>query len=117
MDNAAGKAFLIVIILAIVFLLYFLPALIAFIRDSKSATQVTLLNLFLGWTFLGWVISLVWAFGETEKPQPKKVSSQKRVEIKQSLTDKLEELSALKDKGLLTDEEFIAKKSEVLASV
>jgi hypothetical protein len=31
------------------------------------------LNLFLGWTFVGWVVSLAWAFtGDTEDPGPRK---------------------------------------------
>jgi len=28
---------------------------------------ILILNLFLGWTFLGWVIALVWAFTNREK--------------------------------------------------
>ena len=48
-------------IAAILFIPYFLPTIIAFIRRSNSATGVFLLNLFLGWTFIGWIISLVWA--------------------------------------------------------
>jgi hypothetical protein len=42
-------------------LLYFLPASIAWINRRKNATAITLLNLFLGWTFVGWVLPLVLA--------------------------------------------------------
>ena len=42
-------------------LLYFLPALVAWINRRKNATAITLLNLFLGWTLVGWVLSLVLA--------------------------------------------------------
>jgi len=48
-------------IAAILFIPYFLPSIIAFIRRSHSAAGIFLLNLFLGWTFIGWVVSLVWA--------------------------------------------------------
>lgn len=48
-------------IAAILFIPYFLPTIIAFIRRSNNAGGIFLLNLFLGWTFIGWIISLVWA--------------------------------------------------------
>lgn len=50
---------LLLIVLAFTF--YFLPALIAFLRNHKNKLAIFLLNLFLGWTVLGWVISLVWS--------------------------------------------------------
>jgi len=40
---------------------YFLPTLIAFLRQHRNRLAVFLLNLFLGWTGLGWVVSLVWS--------------------------------------------------------
>lgn len=42
--------------------LYFLPALIASRRQNRQWRAITVLNLFLGWTFVGWVVALVWAF-------------------------------------------------------
>lgn len=48
------------IILAIVILcIYFLPAIVG--GNKKNGTAIFLLNLFLGWTLVGWVIALVWA--------------------------------------------------------
>lgn len=41
--------------------LYFLPAIIAAARQTHNATAILLLNLFLGWTFIGWVVTLVMA--------------------------------------------------------
>jgi hypothetical protein len=43
------------------FLFYFLPAILAFARNKRDTTSILLLNLSLGWTFVGWVIALVWA--------------------------------------------------------
>lgn len=40
--------------------LYFLPAYEARVRDHTNFTGVLLLNLFLGWTLIGWVAALVW---------------------------------------------------------
>ena len=45
-------------------LLYFLPSLIASGRHHHNHVAIFVLNLLLGWTFLGWVIALVWAFTE-----------------------------------------------------
>jgi hypothetical protein len=43
------------------FVLYFLPTIIALARNKRDTTSILLLNLFLGWTAIGWVIALVWA--------------------------------------------------------
>jgi hypothetical protein len=43
------------------FVLYFLPAIIGFARSKRDAVSILLLNIFLGWTAIGWVIALVWA--------------------------------------------------------
>ena len=43
------------------FLMYFLPSIIAFGRHKRDTGSIVLLNFFLGWTMIGWVIALVWA--------------------------------------------------------
>jgi hypothetical protein len=45
--------------LFLLFLLYFLPSIIG--RDKHNATSIFLLNLFFGWTGIGWIIALIWA--------------------------------------------------------
>ncbi|HET9410176.1 MAG TPA: superinfection immunity protein [Candidatus Sulfotelmatobacter sp.] len=46
------------------FLMYFLPSIVAFARSKRDTTAIVLLNFFLGWTLIGWVVALVWAFKE-----------------------------------------------------
>lgn len=46
--------------------LYFLGFLVAFKRNHKDCNAIFALNLLTGWTFVGWVISLVWALKVTE---------------------------------------------------
>jgi hypothetical protein len=46
------------------FVLYFLPAILAFARSKRDAVAILVLNLFLGWTAIGWGIALVWALKE-----------------------------------------------------
>jgi RsiW-degrading membrane proteinase PrsW (M82 family) len=41
--------------------LYFLPAIIAAVRHAHNSTGILLLNLFLGWTIVGWVVALMMA--------------------------------------------------------
>jgi hypothetical protein len=48
-------------------LLYFLPSLIG--RRKRDFGAIFALNLLLGWTFVGWVVSLVWALA-AENPSP-----------------------------------------------
>lgn len=43
------------------FVMYFLPSLIALIRSKRDLTAIFLLNLFLGWSVIGWIVALVWA--------------------------------------------------------
>jgi Superinfection immunity protein len=43
------------------FVMYFLPTLIALVCDKKDKLAIFLLNLFLGWSLIGWVVALVWA--------------------------------------------------------
>ncbi len=40
---------------------YFIPTIIAIIRGKRNKLAVFVLNLLAGWTFVGWVIALVWA--------------------------------------------------------
>ena len=41
--------------------LYFLPTFLAASRHHSSVLGIFLLNFFLGWSVIGWVIALVWA--------------------------------------------------------
>ena len=40
---------------------YFLPTVIAMIRQVPNTGSVVVINLFLGWTLIGWVVSLAMA--------------------------------------------------------
>jgi len=42
--------------------LYCLPSIIAKIRNHNNLSAVILVNLLLGWSILGWIISLIWSF-------------------------------------------------------
>jgi Superinfection immunity protein len=50
------------------FVMYFLPSIIALARSKRDITGIVLLNFFLGWTMIGWIVALVWAV-KTDVPQ------------------------------------------------
>lgn len=51
------------------FVIYFLPTLVALVRNSRKTGMVFFLNLFLGWTIIGWVVMLVLAATSETKVQ------------------------------------------------
>lgn len=53
--------------LLVLLFIYFLPLIVAWTGKHPGRGGVFLVNLLLGWTFLGWVIALAWAiFGLQE---------------------------------------------------
>jgi hypothetical protein len=56
------QAFLIVLMLLI---LYLLPAVVASHRRHHNANAIFVVNLFLGWMLVPWVIALAWALTQT----------------------------------------------------
>jgi hypothetical protein len=49
------------------FFLYFLPTMVAFSRKHHNSGALFVLNLFLGWTFLGWVVAMVWSLTQVQR--------------------------------------------------
>jgi len=41
--------------------MYFLPTLIAAMRNKTDVLTIFLVNFFLGWSVIGWIVCLVWA--------------------------------------------------------
>ncbi len=58
--------FLFAALIALLSLFYFLPFAIAFYRKRINTGAIFALNLFLGWTLIGWVFSLVWALKDEQ---------------------------------------------------
>ena len=57
-----------VIVLLIVLViggLYLIPTIVALMRDHPSKGGIIVLNVLLGWTLIGWVVSLAWAASST----------------------------------------------------
>jgi hypothetical protein len=94
-----------IVLTIVALLIYFLPSLVA--RNKRNADAICILNLFLGWTLIGWVAALVWAATNEPKaaaaPQPP-----------HSIADEISKLADLKTKGLISEAEFESKKKKLL---
>ncbi|PMY37307.1 hypothetical protein C1Y35_19665 [Pseudomonas sp. GW456-L14] len=102
----AGLVFLIVLVVV-----YFIPTYIAYYRDHPNRIAIRLLNLFLGWTFLGWLACLIWSVLAIEKNEDDLLGSPIKPEDKYQ---QLEKLGDLKERGLLTDSEYQNEKARIL---
>ncbi len=49
----------------IILLIYFLPMAIALYRELKNSWSIAVINFFLGWTLIGWVVALAMAVSGT----------------------------------------------------
>ena len=48
----------------------FIPTYIAYYKKKQNRFAIFILNLFLGWTFVGFVVALVWSL--TKEPEANK---------------------------------------------
>ena len=60
-DLLTGVSFVFVVLLLLGAVLYFVPYIIARSRRVERRDGIAALNLFLGWTFIGWIGALIWA--------------------------------------------------------
>ena len=105
--------------------IYFLPSLIALSRKKTNGAAIILLNFFLGWTFIGWIVSLIWACLKHNETHTIVVNNTPYVKDENSLLQKndfdeklnsLQKLKDLLDSGILSQEEFEQQKSKLLQS-
>jgi hypothetical protein len=94
--------------------LYFAPSIVAALRSHRQTAAILVLNLLAGWTLVGWVIAMVWAFAAQDRPSPAGLQPSTSAAAPDSLAA-LERLAALRASGALTEDEFAAQKATVLA--
>lgn len=56
-------------VLILMFAFYFLPSIIAMFRGHKNIAGIIILNLFLGWTMIGWLGALIWSVLSQKEPE------------------------------------------------
>jgi len=119
--------------------LYFLPTIVANARKNTNSQVIFVLNLLLGWTILGWIGAMIWAFSSTaksiptvivnntsqsysqeykaEKPEIKPIQpdvSNTKLLTQQDKIDQLRQFKQLLDEGIITNDEFNKQKSAIL---
>ena len=57
-------------LVVLLLLVYFVPTLVSGARGCKAHGGIVVVNLFLGWTFIGWVVALAWAASGEQRPKP-----------------------------------------------
>ena len=111
MEDMAIKVFMTIISIIVVIamfiisiLIYFLPSTLAYRKQHSNKTAILILNLFLGWTLIGWVGALVWAVSTNEETK----------NSNNSKYEDLERLQKLKDNGTISEEEFKTEKEKIM---
>jgi Superinfection immunity protein len=60
-SSSGGGAVAALLVVIVGIGLYFLPTIVAVTRKVTNQGSVFVINLFLGWTFVGWVVALAMA--------------------------------------------------------
>ena len=106
----AGCTVLIIFLLVIT---YFIPSIIAYKRNHCHKLAIFFLNFLTGATGIGWVAAFIWAFVDTPV-----VLNESLVQFdgKPTIARELKELAQLKEKGIISEEEFETRKKKLLES-
>lgn len=84
--------------------IYFIPTIAAY--DKRNVGAIFALNLFLGWTAIGWIVALIWACA---KDNPSKSPAQQGDPLEQ-----IKKLRALLNEGAITQDEYDLQKKKIL---
>jgi len=106
------EVLLLLVLVGVLIVFYFLPSIIGY--NKRNASAIFLLNLFLGWTLVGWVVALVWSV--TYDPPQQPITIQHNQKQTATVADQITKLAALRDSGAITEEEFQREKQKVLRS-
>lgn len=87
---------------------YFLPYLIANKREHQQTRAIYILNIFAGWTVIVWVVALIWA--HTVQSDNYIINQN----VVQSDADEVRRFKELYDSGIISEEEYEAKKKQLL---
>ena len=60
-DSGTGGVAVLLIVILLALAAYFLPSIVAAARKHRNTTAIFFLNLFLGWSGIGWIGALIWA--------------------------------------------------------
>ena len=63
-DDTGGSSTVVFAIFGwiVTFLFYMIPSIIAVVRKHPNVGPIIVINIFLGWSCVGWIIALAWCF-------------------------------------------------------
>jgi type VI protein secretion system component VasK len=90
-----------ILILCFGLVIYFIPTIIASCNKCENFSAIFVLNLFLGWTFIGWTIALVWSFVNNEKKDQVIEAKQKKDQVIETKQKKDQVIEAKQNKVII----------------
>lgn len=69
----AGETFMALVVLFVIIGAYLLPSIVAICRRAYYSAATIIINIFFGWTFLGWVIALILSFLNNPDKTPQQI--------------------------------------------
>jgi len=112
----AGSIIVVILLVILGILFYFLPTFVSNGKQNRAA--IFFVNLFLGWTLIGWLAALIWAIASPPQNKPTQVEVEMKQAFdepeKENIPSKIEKLTDLHKKGHLTKEEYSKKKKDLL---
>lgn len=114
-EEKAAKSFFVLMMLFMIVCVagYAIPIIIAFTRGHAYRWPITAVTILGGWTGFGWVAALIWSLlpadGGFTAP---------RMDLRWKRDDGLDRivrLAELRERGIITEEEFTTAKAEILA--
>lgn len=104
----------VLILFFILFISYFIPTFVAYNRKKSNTVLIFALNLFLGWSLIGWLAALIWALSNKENSQQTIVISTNPKHYNSNI-DQLTKLKELHEKGVITNQEFTNQKNKLFS--
>jgi hypothetical protein len=94
---------------------YLVPTVVAIGGKRSNLAPIIVINVFLGWTLVGWVVALAMAVWPSPSVTDSVSHPSRPQEKSPAALDQLQKLAELHQAGILTDDEFDTKKAELLS--
>lgn len=92
---------------------YFLPTIIACCRNHTNTVSIMLINIFFGWTLIGWIAALIWSIQSVLQVDVQSSGASPASPPSDKIAS-LEKLASLKERGFISDKEFEEEKRKLL---
>ena len=102
-----------IILVTFIYVIYFIPFIVANLKKHTNELGIFVVNLAFGWTFLGWIVALVWSLVNPIEVSIAKKKKKSKPKKKYTHKIPLNKLKLRLAEGKISEEEF-KKKKELL---